>query len=201
MATSSMTVSSLAAPSQPESGKITGADVATKLRDSHAEAVHDRNSFPPEPPVTVWLNILFRPIQALSIFGGSITFTLIVSSNAPPTKRFTDQTVRDLLSMAWLFFALALAISKIAELINQAFNEKMQKFMAAFLPLCLGGCIFGSFLLLSVVVLAYSDVGWAEIALLILGGFLCLTGWSAFTIFEKHLDGLLGLRPLFRSSE
>jgi hypothetical protein len=193
-------MSSPIAPSEPKSSKITNTDVATNLRDIPAEAFHGDNSSPPEFPVTRWLKILFRPIQALSIFGGSITFTLIISSNAPPTKRFTDQTVRDLLSMAWLFFTLALAISTAAELIIQVFGEGMQKFMAAFLTLCLGSCIFGSFLLLSVVMLAYSDVGWAAIALSVFGGLFCLTGWSCFTFFESKLDKKFELRPLFGTS-
>lgn len=150
----------------------------------------------PEPQVTTWLKALLPPIQSLCIFGGSITFTLIVASNAPPTKHFTEQTVRDLLSLAWLFFALALAISIVFGVVINAFDETMQKYMAPFLTFCLGGCIFSAILLLSLVMLAYSDVGWAAIALTVLGIVPCLAGWIAFNFFRAQLP-LLGLRPMF----
>jgi hypothetical protein len=107
-----------------------------------------------EPPITIWLKALLPPIQSLCIFGGSITFTLIVAANAPPTKHFTDQIVRDLLSLAWIFFALALAISIVAGVIINAFDETRQKYLASFLTFCLGGAIFSAILLLSVVMLA-----------------------------------------------
>ncbi|KAF5230104.1 hypothetical protein FANTH_13986 [Fusarium anthophilum] len=80
----------------------------------------------PKPPILTWLDILLPIIQALTIFGGSITFTLIIGANARPTRRFTDQMVRDLLSVAWLLSALALAMATIAQLTVAGRDERIQ---------------------------------------------------------------------------
>ncbi|KAH7122976.1 hypothetical protein EDB81DRAFT_890677 [Dactylonectria macrodidyma] len=178
--------------------------------DNLAETIRDLSqSLPkPKPPIITWIDTLLPVVQGLSIFGGSITFTLILGANAPPTKRFTDQMVRDLLSVAWLLFALGLAMATIAQLTVAGRDERIQArgdlkltktsrwaFMAKFLPFCLGGCMLGSFFLLSLVMLAYSDVGWVAVVTAVLGSAVCFTGWCAYAFMPERLDRLLGLRP------
>ncbi|KAF5650738.1 hypothetical protein F52700_280 [Fusarium sp. NRRL 52700] len=96
--------------------------------DILAEAIQSLSqSLPkPKPPTVTWVDILLPIIQALTIFGGSITFTLIIGANAQPTRRFTDQMVRDLLSVAWLLSALALAMATIAQLTVAGRDERIQ---------------------------------------------------------------------------
>jgi len=91
---------------------------------------------------------------------------------------------------------IGLAISIVAGVIINAFDETKQKCMASFLTFCLGGSIFSAILLLSVVMLAYSNVGWAAIAMTILGILLCLVGWTAFIFFPGQLR-LLGLGTVY----
>ncbi|KAK0616962.1 hypothetical protein B0T14DRAFT_605129 [Immersiella caudata] len=110
-------------------------------------------------------------VQQTSTFGGSITFALIVGSNSPPTRRFSDQTVRDILSVAWLLFFVALGGSTLARL-RGTVDDKEQSMLSMrkdFRPLAMGVLALLAFCVLSVVVLAYSDVGWAAVAVMALG--------------------------------
>lgn len=114
-----------------------------------------------------------QAVQMVSVFGGSITFTLIVGSNAPPTRRFTDQIVRDLLSAAWLCFFLALAAATIGRIGYTKESNLMQrpglKQLRMYRNRIIAGFINFAFVLLSVAVLAYSDVGWAAVGITSVG--------------------------------
>ena len=114
--------------------------------------------------------------QLISIFGASITFTLIVGSNAAP-KRFTDQTVRDLLSLSWLSFSAALIMASFGQWVAVAREKnsgerwdpltKMsncQKFIYKYGIFFIGNLLLAPCFLLAVVALAYSDVGWVAIS-------------------------------------
>lgn len=110
-------------------------------------------------------------VQQTSIFGGSITFALIVGSNSPPTRRFTDQTVRDLLSAAWLLFFIALGGATLARVRATAGGKEQSVFdlREGYRFYVIGLFALAAFCVLSVVVLAYSDVGWAAVAVMVLG--------------------------------
>jgi hypothetical protein len=178
----------------------------------HCQAEHAAENVPNQPAsvsASMWIDALIPSIQIISIFGGSITFTLILGANAPPSKRFSDQTVRDLLCAAWLSFALALAMGTIAKLAFAAQEEQLRTrsdlilvqttschIIRPALVFCLGGCTLASFLVCSVVILAYSDIGWVAIVINVLGDVICLVGWITYTFSPERLDGLLALRRI-----
>src|SRR5689334_15996805 len=70
--------------------------------------------------------IFLTSAQLISIFGASISFTLIVGSNAAP-KRFTDETVRDIFSLAWLCFSIALVMASLGQWVAAVRNESLGK--------------------------------------------------------------------------
>lgn len=121
-------------------------------------------------------DVFLTSTQVISIFGASITFTLIVGSNAAP-KRFTDQTVRHLLSLAWLCFSIALIMASLGQWVAAVRNERsgegsdlldrlpnFQKFVHEYGIFVIGIFLLTPCFLLAFAALAYSDVGWVAIA-------------------------------------
>ncbi|KAK0627884.1 hypothetical protein B0T14DRAFT_580172 [Immersiella caudata] len=128
--------------------------------------------FPPTNPSQAARRETFlEAVQQAAIFGGSITFVLIVGSNSPPTRHFTDQTVRDLLSGAWLLFSIALGGATLARVRATAGGKEQSVFelQEGYRFYVIGLFALAAFCVLSVVVLAYSDVGWAALAVMGLG--------------------------------
>ena len=108
----------------------------------------------------------------VSIFGASI-FTVIVSEIAQPGKppsneRFDERTVRTLLAISWLLFVLALGIGGVSINLLTGTGENPQfwsRLKIRSLILLLQSLIIGAFLILSLVIVAYTgDVGWVAVA-------------------------------------
>jgi uncharacterized low-complexity protein len=74
---------------------------------------------PKDPPGFSWIESFLPAVIALSTFGGSITFSVIpsIASTDEPPYVFGVVAVRYFLSLAWLFFALALGISSAGQLV------------------------------------------------------------------------------------
>jgi len=126
---------------------------------------------PPQQSKAFRREKFLEAIQQASIFGGSITFALIVGSNAPPTTgRFSDQTVRDFLAAAWLLFFIALGGATLARLRATAGGKEESIFTwregSGYRFYVIGIVTFSAFCVLAVVVLAYSDVGWAALGVM-----------------------------------
>lgn len=78
----------------------------------------------PAPPGLKWLKTLLPMISTLSIFGGSITFSVIPSINdEPPNQHMSARDVRLYLSLAWIFFLFALGMSTIGQAVIE-FQDK-----------------------------------------------------------------------------
>jgi Na+/proline symporter len=129
-------------------------------------------------------------ILTLSIFGAS-TFSIIVSEIANPNAispdpRFTRETVRTLLGIAWLLFVLALGIVAVSMSLL-AFQrehpttgvespwrqtwERLGLVASALIQVS----VIAAFLLLSLVLVAYTEaVGWVAVALTSTVAFLVL---------------------------
>lgn len=67
-----------------------------------------------DPASLKWLDILLRPVIELSIFGGSITFSVAVGQYGNP-HRFADQ-IQTFLALGWFFFVLALGVATSAQM-------------------------------------------------------------------------------------
>ena len=67
-----------------------------------------------DPAAITWLDKLLPAVIQLSIFGGSITFTVVVGQYPSPL-RFA-QEIGTFLALAWLFFVLALGVASAAEM-------------------------------------------------------------------------------------
>jgi hypothetical protein len=78
-------------------------------------AVQKENDSIPIP--VKWLERFLPIAQQISIFGGSITFTVVVSNRPPHDFNFQQREVITFLSLAWLFFALALGLASIADML------------------------------------------------------------------------------------
>jgi len=77
------------------------------------------NKFKNDPDGLSWIENLLPSVLALAILGGSITFSIIpsVDDKNPPNQRWSPQDVRTYLSLAWLFFTLALGVSTVAQVV------------------------------------------------------------------------------------
>lgn len=67
----------------------------------------------PDPAGLVWLESILEPVISISIFGGSILFSLVVGGNDQThayATRFQDQ-LPTFLALAWFFFVLALGLA------------------------------------------------------------------------------------------
>jgi hypothetical protein len=63
-----------------------------------------------------WLDKFLPTAIDIAIFGGSITFTVVISKNNDPAHIFGAGTVTTFLALTWLFFVLALALASIAQM-------------------------------------------------------------------------------------
>ncbi|OAL54617.1 hypothetical protein IQ07DRAFT_583869 [Pyrenochaeta sp. DS3sAY3a] len=147
-----------------------------------------------DPVGLSWLDNLLPSIVALSVFGGSITFSIIPSiddEKKPANQTVSSHQVRKYLSLAWLFFTLALVLSTAAQYVL-AFNRPVVRvgfwriedgdcpvlseqekkwctpvnFMFCFVPmsLILQILVQLAFFFLALVVVAYVEVvGWVAV--------------------------------------
>jgi hypothetical protein len=146
-------------------------------------------------PFWSWFDDYLKAIIGIAVLGGQITFTLIVSDIADPTKLnpsvsddgtaavFQRETVRLLIALSWLFFTFTLGFAVLTSLLfsgnrrgslaarlGGAFDLTMT-FLLNFLPI-------GAFLLLSLAAAAYVPVvGWIGVAFTSLFALCVLFFW------------------------
>jgi hypothetical protein len=102
----------------------------------------------------------------IGIFGGTITFSLIILDIREPT-RMTQSTVQSLLAVSWLLFTIALGIASVsASLLNwygELIKYEFQRddgyikwlWIDEGVSIALGASLLGAFLFASIVVMAY----------------------------------------------
>jgi len=95
------TDSSPTGPSSQRQSASTQTDAASKTQDEIA---------------VEWLDKFLPTAIEIAIFGGSITFTVVISKNNDLAHIFGAGTVTTFLALAWLFFVLALALASIAQM-------------------------------------------------------------------------------------
>ena len=148
-----------------------------QLLQEIAESLEKR----PTPAGLIWLDGFLPIFITICSFGGSITFTVIptVANGTPIPHRFDAAEVRTFLSLAWLFFVLALVFAmagslkvtyrrksfeKIAEKPHTT-AEFSQKLLVSLFGLYLQIFTGLAFIFLSLVVVAYTPVvGWIAFA-------------------------------------
>ena len=146
---------------------------------------------PHEPsPVRKWFRGYIDALFQIGLFGGSITFTVLVTDIAQPRENsnFSPETIRTFLSLAWLCFSWALGVSILVKVIYfgelwDRFRERRQrsgqqvgkaflvrvKILRVLIVLFLSSLPPVAFMFMSLAVSAY--VAW-------IGWFVF--GWSAF---------------------
>lgn len=121
-----------------------------------------------------WLEKFLPAIIQFSIFGGSITFAVILSQNEPPDRYWTKNEVQSFLCTSWLFFTLTLLFASACEM-TLSFHRKdiiegrCYSWMTYFftkipISLVLQILILLALLYVSLVIVAYSKLnGWVAI--------------------------------------
>ncbi|OQV06354.1 hypothetical protein CLAIMM_10932 [Cladophialophora immunda] len=148
----------------------------------------------PGSSVTTFYSGVFTTIIGISTLGASITFSYVLSNNtSTPRARkpvFNVDQIQEFLAMSWLLFLLALAIASLGSTILTFFKDhwiadwdglngktsqrsvQMYAIVAAGL---MGGLIIGAFVLLCLVVVAYTAVvGWVALGFTSLFGVIIL---------------------------
>ncbi|EXJ87291.1 hypothetical protein A1O3_04250 [Capronia epimyces CBS 606.96] len=130
--------------------------------------------------VSTWFNGLFTTIIGIATLGASITFSYVLSNNAPippsRTPSFNSKQIQLFLAISWLLFLLALAFASLGSTlltffknhwiadwdgINGKTSQWSVQMYASWASALLGALIIGAFVLLCLVVVAYSGViGW-----------------------------------------
>ncbi|KPI37409.1 uncharacterized protein AB675_10317 [Cyphellophora attinorum] len=139
--------------------------------------------------VVAFFSGLFQTILAISTLGASVTFNFVLS-NAPgdsqPNSTFSQATVQLFLSLSWLLYILALAVAATGSTLLTFFKSHWQQdwdgvkgrtsqvtvhWYAVSISALMGMLVIGAFVLLCLVVVAYSKVvGWIAL------GFTCFFG-------------------------
>jgi hypothetical protein len=147
-----------------------------------------------------WWEAFLPQAVNVSIFGGSITFSIAIQEIANPARlnpsdseaetytRFQRETVRRFLSLAWLLFVCALATASLAMLllnfkrksIKDSFKVKWSwsPMILHTLSFVISALMLGAFMFLSLAVVAYvEDVGWAGVGVTSLVALITLLIW------------------------
>lgn len=149
----------------------------------------------PEPFFWNWLDGYLKAVIGISVFGGQITFTVLVSEIADPaggsspgsTPTFHKQTVRTFIGISWLLFVLSLGIAALMKTIlsdpreriwlSKCLGTKRFRRLYSTLTIMLDVLTITPFLLLSLVTVAYLPVvGWIGTAFVSL--FMVIVGIS-----------------------
>jgi hypothetical protein len=90
-----------------------------------------------------WWDEFLRHTITISVFGGSITLTVIVHAIQDPAElnkdsRFHHDTVRIFLTVAWLLFVSALALALVSSLLLPFEHEAVNRAFGGGLPSILG---------------------------------------------------------------
>jgi len=150
----------------------------------------------PGASVATFFNGLFTTIIGISTLGASITFSYVLSNNTS-TPLSTDPVfkvaqIQEFLAISWLLFLLALANASLGSTVltffkdhwiqdwdgmngkTSQFEVQMYAFVAAGL---MGALIIAAFVLLSLVVVAYSAiVGWIALGFTAFYGLVIAVG-------------------------
>ena len=149
--------------------------------------------------VTTFFNGLFQTILAISTLGASITFNYVLSNSQPTSatpiplpnsRKFSPEMVQLFLAISWLLFLLALAFAALGSTLLTFFRRHWEEdwdgkrgktsqttvqMYAVFASTVLGGLVVGAFVLLCLVVVAYSSVvGWIALGFTSFFGFVML---------------------------
>ncbi|KAL2125868.1 hypothetical protein VTI74DRAFT_2429 [Chaetomium olivicolor] len=160
----------------PASTRARARDDTSFLQTSPRPPQHPRPS--PQQLVdrySVWLKAYLAAVIGIAVFGGQITFTLIVGQLADPAPSsvFGPSAVRHLIAASWLLFTATLGVGVLTSLLftddadhygtgkprglDGAFGWLIS-FLLNFLPI-------GAFLLLGLATAAYAPVvGWIGVA-------------------------------------
>ncbi|KAL2401585.1 hypothetical protein ABEF93_007328 [Exophiala dermatitidis] len=139
--------------------------------------------------VATFFNGLFTTIIGIATLGASITFSYVLSNNnipPSPSSSFSTKQIQLFLAISWLLFLLALAFASLGSTLLTFFknhwvadwdgtNGKTSQWSvqtyAIFASGLMGALTVGAFVLLCLVVVAYSAVvGWIAL------GFTCFFG-------------------------
>lgn len=133
--------------------------------------------------VATFFNGLFTTIIGISSLGASVTFSYVLSNNtqdpAPKSPRFSTEQVQQFLAISWLLFLLGLAFASLGSTLLtffkshwiadwDGFNGKTSQWQVQMYAILassvMGGLIIGAFVILCLVVVAYSPtVGWISV--------------------------------------
>ncbi|EXJ68363.1 uncharacterized protein A1O5_08155, partial [Cladophialophora psammophila CBS 110553] len=148
----------------------------------------------PGSSVTTFFNGVFRTIIGIATLGASITFSYVLSNNtSTPRARkpvFNVDQIQEFLAISWLLFLLALAIASLGSTILTFFKDhwiadwdglngktsqrSVQRY-AIFAAGLMAALIVGAFVLLCLVVVAYTAVvGWVALGFTSLFGIIIL---------------------------
>lgn len=137
----------------------------------------------PGSSVSIFFNGLFTTSIGISTLGTSVTFSYVLSNNTSTPRSsnpvFNEEQIQDFLAISWLLFLLALANASLGSTLLTFFrdhwiddwngvNGKKSQFQvqlyAVFAAGFIGAMIMGAFVLLCLVVVAYSPiVGWVAL--------------------------------------
>lgn len=148
-----------------------------KLSHVHPMAKHSGTS------VATFFNGLFTTIIGIATLGASVTFSYVLSNNtqqplsANPT--FSMEQIQTFLAISWLLFLLALAVASLGSTLltffkkhwvadwngtNGRTSQWSVQMYASVISGIMGGLVIGAFILLGLVVVAYSPiVGWIAV--------------------------------------
>ncbi|KAH7232428.1 hypothetical protein B0J15DRAFT_367069, partial [Fusarium solani] len=141
-----------------------------------------------------WWYEFLRHTITVSIFGGSITLTVVVQQIQDPAElnqdsRFHHETVRILLTVAWLLFVSALALALVSSLLLPFDHEAVtgafrggtistRVILFHILSFLLCAVLLGAFIVLSLCVVAYVEiVGWIGFAVTLVTAVIALFFW------------------------
>ncbi|KAI1619694.1 hypothetical protein EDD37DRAFT_570851 [Exophiala viscosa] len=144
--------------------------------------------------VSNWFNGLFTTIIGVATLGTSITFSYVLSNGTatPPstTATFNQQQVQDFLAISWLLFLLTLAFASLGSTLLTFFKKhwiadwdgvkgETSQWTVQMYAVCVSGLLgaltIGAFMLLCLVVVAYSPVvGWVSLFFAIFFGVVIL---------------------------
>jgi uncharacterized protein YqgV (UPF0045/DUF77 family) len=144
-----------------------------------------------------WWDAFLSNAITVSIFGGSITFTVIVQQIQDPNEfrengalsRYGRESVRCFLSVAWLLFVAALAVASIITLLLTFKRRSVERALTVGEKSWIGwlfhifsgfliAVLLGPFMVLSLAVAAYVEVvGWIGCAVTSLTALVALYCW------------------------
>ena len=170
----------------------------TGLKSEHGHALGYVRPMTQHPGTSVatFFSGLFTTVIGISSLGTSVTFSYVLSNNTSGPRSahpvFSTDHIQLFLAISWLLFLLALATAALSSTILTFFKEHWTKdwdgvngktsqfdvqVYAVFVAGLMGVLIIGAFVLLTLVVVAYSPiVGWVALGFTAFYGFVIAVG-------------------------